>query len=54
MAPMTDGTTTLTKGMPGAGGTGIGNGIDAGNDGVVGTACSVMDFSGTGEVCTVP
>jgi hypothetical protein len=54
MAPMIDGMTTLTKGGAGMGGTGIGNGIDAGNDGVTGTACSVMDFSGTDEVCTVP
>jgi hypothetical protein len=43
---------TLTKGMGGAGGTGIGNGIDPGMDGIVGGSCSVMDFTGASESCT--
>ncbi len=53
-APMRDASTTLMKGGGGMGGTGMGNGIDSGNDGLPGTACSIMDFSGAAEICTVP
>ena len=52
-APTVDAMTTLSSGLAGAPGIGVGNGMDAGQDGLAGTACSVMDFNGGSETCAV-
>jgi len=42
---------TFTAGSAGGGGTGQGNGIDAGNNGLNGTACDAMNFDEEPETC---